>query len=148
MLPLRAIPTQTLALMGMEEGVFPGVNRLQSLNAMVGEEKAEYCPTRSEYDRYLFLEVLLSARKELLISYRGSDQGEEKGPSLLVTELIHYLDSGYRIGGELPSEVLIRQHPFRRYDASYFQGDRWQTYQEDAYRLLRGRRRYHLHQHL
>ncbi len=135
MLPLRAIPTRVLALLGLEEGVYPGKNRLQSLNALVGEEKADYCPTRSDYDRYLFLEALLSARQQLLISYCGTSGGEEKSPSVLVSELLAYFDSGYRIGSQLPSQARVINHPFTEYDARYFRGDQLQSYRKQAFRL-------------
>lgn len=103
MIPLRAIPAKIIALIGMNEGKFPRQDNLSSLNLLAKDPRAHYCPNQSDYDRYLFLETLLSTRDHLLISYQGSTQesSKEQAPSLLVTELLSYLNKFYQINNTI-----------------------------------------------
>lgn len=48
--------------------------------------RENFCPTQAEIDRSLFLDTILSARKYLIFTY------QEETPSLLVQELMSYLD--------------------------------------------------------
>jgi exodeoxyribonuclease V gamma subunit len=79
-------------------------------------------PIRSDVDRYLFLEALLSARDYLLIFYQGvgDGDGQPQGPSAVVDELLGYADRAFRLNGELPSEACIRRHPHLSCHSSYF----------------------------
>ncbi len=123
MLPMRAIPSQVIVLMGMQEGVFPKKKERHSLDLMADNPLADYCPTSTDYDRYLFLEAILSARQALIMTYPEEVEGglfKETHPSLLVTELFSYLDSSYRIKGLSPSSQCRYVHPFNPFDARYF----------------------------
>lgn len=122
LLPMRAIPCKVIALIGMEEGAFPRQRPASSLNLLAKEPSADYAPTSTDYDRFLFLETLLSARRYFLLSYSGASgfDGSEAAPSLLVTELLAYLDQAYQVEDALPSQVCWRKHPFHRFDARYF----------------------------
>lgn len=117
MLPMRAIPSQIIVLLGMNEGAFPKRKQVNSLDLMKESRVADYCPSNTDYDRYLFLEALLSCRRYLLISYA------EDHPSLLVSELYSYLDRAFRIQGSLPSEKLYKKHPFDAFNYRYFLKD-------------------------
>jgi exodeoxyribonuclease V gamma subunit len=71
-------------------------------------------------DKYAFLELLLSARDRLILSYVSRDAvtGDELSPSSVVAELLHALGEGYvRDLG-----ALRRRHPLRRWDPQYFPG--------------------------
>ncbi len=118
MVPLRAIPARVIVLLGMNDGVFPKQDNFSSLNLLTKASGAHYCPSQSDYDRYLFLETLLSARDYFLITYQASEQDD--APSLLVTELLSYFDRFYRIQGKRVSEVCLYRHPFDSFDKSYF----------------------------
>ncbi len=121
MLPMRAIPAKAIFLIGMDEDSFPKNDRLSPLDMSRAHPHADYCPTSIDFDRTLFLEALLSARKNLIITY--TDEKGEKGPSLLVGELMDYLDDNYEINEKKPSEACLRVHPFDSFDPRYFQGD-------------------------
>lgn len=118
LLPMRAIPAKVICLLGMEDGVFPKKNPPNPHNLLAGE-KCDYCPTSTDYDRYLFLEAILSARSYLLMSY--PQETPEKLSSILLNEFLTYLDSAYRILQQKPSEVCICSHPFYSFDSVYFQ---------------------------
>ncbi len=124
LLPMRALPAKVIVLLGMEEGAFPRKDQTHSLNCMAKETDTDYSPSQTDFDRYLFLEILLSVRKYLLITYVGYSKSDskEKPSSLLISELMNYLDAGFTVEGEKPSERCIIKHPFREYDKRYFDG--------------------------
>jgi len=123
MLPMRAIPADVIVLIGMNEGAFPRSDTKNSLNLCTKYPDSDYSPTKTDYDRYLFLEALLSARHYFILSYVGYSLAEAKetSGSLVVTELIEVIDSGYLIGDAKFSEVRVKRHPFNAYDRNYFE---------------------------
>lgn len=140
MLPMRAIPAQVIALMGMDEGAFPRQDSQLSLNLLQGHADADYHPSQTDFDRYLFLETLLSARQHLLIFYQGYSavDSKEQPPSLLVTELLSYLDKSYTICDRMPSTHCMRKHPIHSFDSAYFSSDQnkvsnFQSYSQTQY---------------
>lgn len=122
MMPLRSIPAKVIALVGMQEGAFPRMVHHSSLNLMVGQELADYCPQVTDLDRYLFLEVLHSAQDYLLMSYQGYNYKDNKElqPSLLIEELFSYLDKHYAIQGKKISNYCLYKHPFDSFNELYF----------------------------
>lgn len=137
MLPMRAVPAKVIALLGMAEGCYPRKEKSQSLNLLRENPSADYSPTQLEFDRYLFLEALLSARENFVMIYSSAsqDDGKEQPSSLLATELFGYLDSGYTVDGGLPSERCLVNHPLRAYDKAYFSKEgQLKTYSEEHYR--------------
>jgi exodeoxyribonuclease V gamma subunit len=122
MLPMRTIPAQVIVMLGMEEGAFPRQQPNLSLNLLQDQKNVDYCPSQIDYDRYLFLEALLSTRRYLLITYQGfsASDGKEQPPSLLVTELLAYLDKAYTLGDYPPSKYCLRIHPLHPFDCIYF----------------------------
>lgn len=122
LLPMRALPAKVIVLIGLSEGAFPRQDIPSSLNIMRGKAECDYMPTQVDFDRYLFLEALLSARRYLLLSYSAFSSEEQRlvSPSLLVQELFSYLDDGYTVEGESVSLHCVTQHPFDGFHKSYF----------------------------
>lgn len=122
LLPMRAIPSKVIMLLGMQEGAFPRIEPNVSLDMMKGNPSVDYCPSQTDFDRYLFLEALISARKYFVMSYQGFSVSDSKEqlPSLVVAELLGYLDKAYRLGEQLPSNVICISHPYHAFDQSYF----------------------------
>lgn len=122
MLPMRTIPAKIIALLGMCEGSFPRTDHRNSLNLMQNHSLCDYYPSQSDFDRYLFLETLLSARQHFILSYTtyAPEDGKEQGPSLLVSELLTYLDQAYRVKNQKVSDCMTYNHPYFSFDASYF----------------------------
>lgn len=135
MLPMRAIPSRVVAIIGMEEGAFPKQDLDISLNELKHNDKCDYCPSQVDYDRYLFLEILLSARDHLVMSHSALTLSEdtEHPPSLMITELMNYLDQNFRVDGKLPSEHCTTHHPYRNFDALYFTGNTLANYSHSSY---------------
>jgi exodeoxyribonuclease V gamma subunit len=117
MLPMRSIPFKIIALMGINEGEFPKVDRkptfdLIALNFRKGDR------SRRADDRYEFLEVLLSARQQLIITYIGQSQANNEAiaPSVVVTELLDVLMDYYQLSD------LMTRHPLQPFSKRYFDG--------------------------
>jgi exodeoxyribonuclease V gamma subunit len=106
--PGISFPSKSIILMGMEDGVFPRIQRGTSLE----EIKSKEVITAAEEDRALFLEELLSARCHFILTYTriNKQDGKETPPSLLVQELMRYLP-----------DLHIQSHPHESFDESYFQ---------------------------
>ncbi len=123
LMPLRSIPAKVIAILGLHEGSFPRSGHHSSLNLMLGQDETDYCPLSTDYDRYLFLEALHSAQDYLLLSYQGYGQHDSKElqPSLVVEELLSYLNKFYTIQGEKVSKKCIFKHPFDAFDERYFE---------------------------
>ncbi len=116
------VPGKIIALIGMCEEDFPKKDLDNSLNALQQYTDTDFCPRRIDFDRYHFLEILLSVRRYLCLSYANeSSEGTPKSlRSSVVSELLDYMDSAYTIDGNLPSEVCTFVHPFYSFDKKYF----------------------------
>lgn len=91
LLPMRSIPFKVLCLLGLNDGIFPQSDTPLSFDIMAQERRpGDRC--RRDDDRQLFLEALLSAREQLLITFVGQSQrsGKPLPPSVLVNELIDH----------------------------------------------------------
>jgi len=119
MLPMRSIPFQVVALIGMDDGAFPRRNPSQGFDLMARSPRRGDRSQRDE-DRYLFLEALLSARQRLHISYVGQSikDNSEIPPSVLVSELTDYLAKGFETDGTACGSAL--RHPLQPFSPRYF----------------------------
>ncbi|MBW2466365.1 MAG: exodeoxyribonuclease V subunit gamma [Deltaproteobacteria bacterium] len=98
MLPMRAIPFKAICLLGMNDGMYPRPGRKRSFDLMAQTPRRGDRSRRYD-DRYLFLETILSARRKLYISYEGQSiqDGSRNPPSVLVSELMDYIEQGYEL---------------------------------------------------
>jgi len=120
LLPMRAVPAKVAILIGMSDGEFPRTEQAQSLNLLSKENQGDYCPLQIDLDRYLFLEALLSARLYFIVSYSSQKPGDinPQQPSLLVTELLSYIEKAYHYSGS-----IVYKHPLCAFHRSYFSMD-------------------------
>lgn len=112
LVPMRSVPAEHMFLLGMDKESFPRKEGSAVLNELWRSGLGDYCPSRVDFDRYLFLESLLSAKQTLTVSYTDfcfRDQGE-LFPSTVVSELVHYLDRAYLLSGGSFSDVAIHRH--------------------------------------
>ncbi|MBU0485669.1 MAG: exodeoxyribonuclease V subunit gamma [Proteobacteria bacterium] len=124
MLPMRAIPFKIICLLGMNDNVFPRADRRMSFDLLAADFRPGDRSMRQD-DRYLFLEAILSARRRLYLSYVGQSirDGSQLPPSVLVTELLDYLDQRFEVEGRQLSELLVTRHPLQPFSQSYFTAD-------------------------
>jgi exodeoxyribonuclease V gamma subunit len=118
MVPMRSLPFEVVCMIGMNDGAFPRVRRRDGFDLMADEfRKGDR--SRRDDDRYLFLESLLSARRALYLSYTGRHIREDtvKPPSVLVSELLDYVERGYVVS----RDRLVTQHPLQAFSRRYFE---------------------------
>ncbi len=89
LMPMRSLPFKVVALMGMNDKDFPGQNIAASFDLI---KKYPRLGDRIQRDeaRYLFLESVLSARQNLIITYTGMSVKDNSiiPPAGVVSELI------------------------------------------------------------
>ena len=132
MRPLRGVPFKIICLLGMQDRAFPRRRTAIEFDLMA-EHWRRGDPAPVLEDRYLFLETVLAARQKLIISYTGRHErtNEALEPSVLVSELMEYLDSSYLIEGQKPGKVLEQVHPLQPFGRGNFTAegnrsfDRW-----------------------
>jgi len=90
-----------VCLLGMNDGVYPRTLPPLGFDLMAQQVKRGDRSRRDD-DRYLFLEAILSAQQRLYISFigRSIQDNSLRYPSVLVTELLEYLEQSYCLPGD------------------------------------------------
>lgn len=117
MLPMRSIPFKVIALLGMNDGEFPKVERNPTFDLLAQNFRKGDRSRRAD-DRYQFLEILLSARQQLIMTYIGQSisHNEAIPPSVVISELLEVLQESYHLSG------LITRQPLQPFSPHYFDG--------------------------
>jgi exodeoxyribonuclease V gamma subunit len=117
MLPMRSIPFKIIALLGINEGEFPKIGHIPTFD-LIAQYFRKGDRSRRADDRYQFLEILLSARQQLIITYIGQSQASNEAlpPSVVITELLDVLRDYYQL-----TDLIIR-HPLHPFSQRYFDG--------------------------
>jgi exodeoxyribonuclease V gamma subunit len=150
LMPMRSIPFKCVCLLGMNDGDYPRSQTprdfdLMSDAAHAGSTQSHWRAgdrSRREDDRYLFLEALLSARDTLYISWQGrrTTDHEIKPPSVLVAQLMDYLNAVWTRGNDQGEPTLACEaplQPLQAFSPKYFtQGSGFATYADDWQRAL------------
>jgi exodeoxyribonuclease V gamma subunit len=134
--PMRSIPSKIICLLGMNDRAFPRASARLSFDLM---EQAPRLGDRSsrEDDRYLFLETLLSARERLYVSYVGQSirDNSESPPSVLVSELMDYIEQGFEWAGhDVIADHILTRHRLQAFSSAYFSGGRLFSYSQENLR--------------
>lgn len=121
MRPMRAIPFRVICLTGLSSTAFP------RQDPHLGFDLLAAAPLRGdrsqrEDDRYLFLENLISVREYLILTYPGlsPEDNSQSPPSVLVSELLDYLDSRFSLDGQPPSKRIVTKHRLQAFHPDYF----------------------------
>ena len=136
MLPMRSIPFKVICLLGMGDDVYPRQDQPPSFDLMAENPKPGDRSRRKD-DRYLFLETLLSARRNLYISYTGQNNRDnsERPPSVPVSELLDYIEQGFTFAEGSIRECLVTKHRLQAFSSAYFQNDeRLLSFSEENFR--------------
>ncbi len=119
MVPMRSIPFRIIAVLGLNDGEFPRQRPPLGFDLMARDTPRPGDRSRRGDDRYLFLEAILSARDALYLSYQGRDvrTNTETPPSLVLSELLHYLEgrSGW-------SRQAVRELPLQPFSPRNYVG--------------------------
>jgi exodeoxyribonuclease V gamma subunit len=116
MLPMRSIPFQVIALLGMNDGEFPKIDRQPAFDLIAQHTRLGDRSRRAD-DRYQFLEILLSARQQLILTYTGLSQQDNSPipPSVVVSELLEVLTNSYQL------DNIVVRHPLHAFSPRYFE---------------------------
>ena len=119
MLPMRSIPFKVIALLGMNEGEFPKIDQSPSFDLLsLKEHFRKGDRSRRTDDRYQFLEIVLSTRQQLIMTYIGQSiaNNETIFPSVVISELLEVLQDSYQL-----QDLTIRE-PLQSFSYRYFNG--------------------------
>ena len=117
MVPMRSIPAKVIAVLGMNEDAFPRRESNESLTIFDKiTRKNSLVRSKNTEDRYLFLEVVLAARKHLLFFYDGMDDKTNKA-KVMSTPLAELYDVLKRT---FPEEEFVVIHKLQAFDQDYF----------------------------
>ncbi len=133
MLPMRSIPFKVICLLGMNDTAFPRTAREVSFNLIEQHPRRGDRSLRHD-DRYLFLESLISAREMLYISYVGQSvrDNSEMPPSVLVSELLDYIQQGYYVPEQNITDLITVKHRLQAFSPHYFEpGGRLFSYSQE-----------------
>ncbi|MCW3106221.1 MAG: exodeoxyribonuclease gamma subunit, partial [Segetibacter sp.] len=124
LIPMRSIPFIVVALLGLNFDKFPRKETKVSFN-MMEQEKRKGDRNVKENDKHLFLETILSAQKYLYISYigRSSKDNTLMPPSVLIDELIDYIQSGVTDEKIKVRESIVTTHPLHGFSHKYYLQD-------------------------
>ncbi|MCW8930313.1 MAG: exodeoxyribonuclease V subunit gamma [Gammaproteobacteria bacterium] len=109
MVPMRSVPFRIIAVLGLNDGEFPRQRQPMGFDLMSMEPARKGDRSRRGDDRYLFLEAIISCRDKLYLSYQGHDikTNNTREPSLVLQELMDYLEKGY--GWSLSSDSALKE---------------------------------------
>ncbi|MFC1895354.1 exodeoxyribonuclease V subunit gamma [Thermodesulfobacteriota bacterium] len=121
MLPMRSIPFKVICLVGMNSDAYPRQSKPLGFDLIAKHPKPGDRSRRND-DRYLFLEAVLSARERLYISYIGQSIQDNSliPPSVLVSELMDYIEQGFEIPGNETLGRIVTKHRLQAFSPEYF----------------------------
>ena len=119
--PMRSIPFRVMCLVGLSDGAFPRQDRSPGFDLLRAAPRKGDRSMRMD-DRYLFLEAIISAREEIYFSYVGQDVRDNTTlpPSVLLCEVMDYLDRYYPVQKGKLSELLTIKHRLQGFHPDYF----------------------------
>ena len=124
MVPQRTIPHRVVAILGLDEGMFPRAPSPSSLD-LIARHPRRGDRSALEEDRYLFLEALLAARDAMHLSYVGenANDGSARNPAAPLAELLAFLDETHTRRDDTAPPWLLR-HALQPFAALYFEQPR------------------------
>ena len=128
MRPMRSLPFRVICVLGLHDRAFPRREQPAEFDRM-REQWRPGDPRKGAEDRYLFLETLLCARQVLYLSYVGRDMrnNSERQPSVLLRELLDYIDQQYVTAGDdagnRPGARLTHVHPLQPFSPRNYRGE-------------------------
>ena len=117
--PMRSVPFRIVALVGMDDGLFPRQTRRPAWDPLADPQLGLPAPDRREADRHLLLEAILSARERLWILWTGRDVHTfERVPAAVPVESL--VDTVAECVGR-PRDDLVQEHPLQPWSPRAFE---------------------------
>lgn len=139
MLPMRSIPFEVICCLGLDNEAFPRNQRTPDFDLMARAPRAGDRSRRKD-DRYLFLEMILSARSHLHLSYVGRSLQDNAAlpPSVLVSELLDVLEQTFADPDARAADSLVLHHPLQAFSPDGFREEaRFRSYSRENLRSAR-----------
>ncbi|MEP7384743.1 MAG: exodeoxyribonuclease V subunit gamma, partial [Gemmatimonadota bacterium] len=120
--PMRSLPFRVIAVVGLDDGVFPRRERRAAFDLLEVERRPGDRDLRSD-DRQLFLDLLLAAGDRLILTYSGRavSDNSPRAPSVVLDELLDHLDR--RLATPARAAIVVT-HPLQPFSPGYFAPDR------------------------
>lgn len=123
MVPMRSIPFKVVCILGLNDGDFPRFDTPISFDLIANGKGRRGDRSRRGDDRYLFLEALISVRDMLYLSYQGHSVKDNavREPSIILSELMNYLELGYGWSFDKNKANNIIQLPLQPFSLKNYQ---------------------------
>ncbi len=130
MASLRNLPYRFVCAIGLNDGAFPSMQRPPEFDLMARHPRRGDRQRRTD-ERNVFLDLLLSARERLYLSYTGKSVRDNSPlpPSVLVAELLDYCAAAIDVAPFTPESLqsarnrLTIEHPLQSFSIDYFKPD-------------------------
>lgn len=124
MIPMRSLPFEVICLLGMNDGNMPRNTKAAPFD-LIAKHPQKGDRARRDDDRYLFLEMLMSARSVLYLSYIGKNMrtDAECAPSTLLEEIIDTVADMSGIEPKILQQQWVIHHPLQAFSQHYFVND-------------------------
>ncbi|WP_298867898.1 exodeoxyribonuclease V subunit gamma, partial [uncultured Gimesia sp.] len=121
MASVRFMPFRVVCLLGMSDDSFPRNESSPGFD-LIAKQPLKGDRSQRADDRYLFLQSLLSAREVLHISYVGRSQRDnsERIPSVVVSEVLEYIQQGYVLDNDTLLKRIQYEHPLQPFSAKNY----------------------------
>jgi len=119
---LRYLPYKVVCVLGLNDGAFPGAVRPDEFDLMALAPRAGDRQRRAD-ERNVFLDLVLAARDQLILSYTGRHvrDNSEMPPSVLVAELLETIVPALAATEQAARAHLVLHHPLQPFSISLFQ---------------------------
>ena len=118
MVPMRSVPHRVVALLGLDDGVFPRVGSVDGDDLLARTPLTGERDARTE-DRQLFLDAITAATETLVVTFTGANEysGQHRPPAVPLGELLDTLDlTATTADGGRVSEAVTVHHPLQPFD--------------------------------
>ncbi|GAA1949384.1 exodeoxyribonuclease V subunit gamma [Nocardioides panacihumi] len=118
MVPMRSVPHRVVALLGLDDGVFPRIGTVDGDDLLARTPLTGERDTRTE-DRQLFLDAIMAASETLVVTYTGANEfsGQRRPPAVPLGELLDTLDlTATTADGTPVSDTVTLHHPLQPFD--------------------------------
>jgi exodeoxyribonuclease V gamma subunit len=122
LVPMRSVPHRVVALLGLDDGVFPRHPETDGDDLLLASPRVGDRDARSE-DRQLLLDAALAATEHLIVAYSGRDErtNRVRPPAVPIAELLDAIDATVRRPDGRPArEQIVVDHPLQPFDPQNF----------------------------